>query len=386
MTAQHYWWLGYVEAGETAESQRRLDHAALWLESALTLAEDFGPEDPRLLRTAKALGRVYHRQGRHEEAHALLLRALAASEQTLGPDHPAVADLLCWLAACSAFQEQHAQAEAWTRRGLALRTQAFGPESREVADSLGRLALYCRAQGRPSEAALHARGSLNICEAISGTDDLWLTESLVRMAKVAERQGWKEEAEQLWERAAAAYERLRVRADLDQAEDRQRVLSGLESALHGLFLAAFRRCQFDHAERVYRQMLTVAADPQGRAPDDRPKSRWRFAYVLRRLGKPEEAEAVLRDVLARPRPEPRLAEVPHAQRVLGDMCADQNRYAEAETLLREAVAAFEKDDTLVRPLAASLRSYASLCRRTGRADEADGLVARAREAEARDGG
>jgi hypothetical protein len=95
---------------------------------------------------------------------------------------------------------------------------------------------------------------------------------------------------------------------------------------------------------------------------------------------------VLREVMARPRPEARLAEVPHAQRVLGDLCAEQNRYPEAEALLKEAVAAFENDDTLVRPLAASLRSYASLCRRTGQADEADALEARAREAEARHGG
>ncbi len=72
--------------------------ALYWLsasiKAALSLAEAFGPNDPRLGGTLYALALLYNTQGRYAEAEPLYKRALAIWEKALGPDHPNVATTL----------------------------------------------------------------------------------------------------------------------------------------------------------------------------------------------------------------------------------------------------------------------------------------------------
>ncbi len=118
--------------------------AAVPLEAVLMIREkELGPDHPDTVRSLNALGTIYQALERHEEAQALLRRALAASEKALGPDHPDVADILHNLANVYASSDDVRQVEqslALLDRAATIRAKALGPEHPRVAEAIKRMA------------------------------------------------------------------------------------------------------------------------------------------------------------------------------------------------------------------------------------------------------
>ena len=92
--AQEVDWERHMRAGDTAYQQGNYTEAVKQTKAALSLAEAFGPDDPRLATTLNNLALLYDAQGRYTEAEPLYKRALAIREKALGPAHPGVATRL----------------------------------------------------------------------------------------------------------------------------------------------------------------------------------------------------------------------------------------------------------------------------------------------------
>ncbi len=83
--AQQADWERYLRAGEAAYQQGNYAEAVKQTKAALSAAEAFGRDDPRLATTLSNLGGLYHAQGRYAEAEPLYNRALRIDEKALGP-------------------------------------------------------------------------------------------------------------------------------------------------------------------------------------------------------------------------------------------------------------------------------------------------------------
>ncbi len=103
--AQQADWERYMRAGEAAYHQGNYPEAVKQTKAALSAAEAFGPNDPRLATTLNNLALFYNTQGRYAEAEPLYKRALAIREKALGPEHPHVAASLNNLAALYKYSD-----------------------------------------------------------------------------------------------------------------------------------------------------------------------------------------------------------------------------------------------------------------------------------------
>ncbi len=92
--AQQADWERHMRAGFTASQQGHYVEAVKQTKAALSLAEAFGPDDPRLATTLYVLARLYDTQGSYAEAEPLHKRTLRIVEKALGPEHPNVAQSL----------------------------------------------------------------------------------------------------------------------------------------------------------------------------------------------------------------------------------------------------------------------------------------------------
>ena len=260
------------------------------------------------------------------------------------------------------------------------------PEGLKAAEAFDHLSFECLVHGRRNEAVEYRRRALAVREQLLGPDHPDVANSLIVLAGVIGRAPSDgPEVEALSQRAADIYEAIVRRADAERGEAFTHAFMGLLGALNNLALFAGNRGDLDAAEAGYRDILARIAEHSG--PDCRyvHPSLPGFARLLIERGKIAEAESLLRDALARADEGAGSQWVVAAcEEALAELCAGQHRGAEAEGLYRLVVARRERIAQNGRPGAAgaaahSLRGLARLCRGTGRVDEADGLERQAAE-------
>jgi len=165
------WEQDSAKASEAFQQGRYAEAETLW-ESALKDAENFPPEDPRLVTTLDNLARLYDDQKKSAEAEPLYQRLLAIEEKTLGPDHPDVATTLYGLAKLYQAQGKSAKAEPLYQRALAIRERVLGLSHPDVIMILESYAALLRDTNRTDNTArlIEARikahqgkGTLEIC-------------------------------------------------------------------------------------------------------------------------------------------------------------------------------------------------------------------------------
>ncbi len=125
--AQQADWERYMRAGAAAYQQGSYAEAVKQIKAALSAAEAFGPNDPRLATTLNNLAVFYNAQGKYAEAEPFNKRALAIREKVLGPAHPEVATSLNSLAELYRAQGRYATAEPLYNRALRIDEKALGP-------------------------------------------------------------------------------------------------------------------------------------------------------------------------------------------------------------------------------------------------------------------
>jgi len=168
----------------TKYAQLDLAGAEALFRSALVLRDDTaGPDDPATIPTLDTLASVCVERGEHDEAEALLERALVAADRAAA-DPGELAVRLDALAELHVVRGHHAAAEPLLVRLLDV-TQRMGGSSHEIAAVLTRLASVQAALGHHD----HAEQLLRRALAATGVDAL-----LQRLADEVAAQGRVEEA------------------------------------------------------------------------------------------------------------------------------------------------------------------------------------------------
>lgn len=314
-------------------------------------------------RMYDALGMVFVRLQRFDEAGRLVERARAERERRLSSGHPDRAESDAHLARIRRAQSRYAEAQVLAERALRVRSAAFGPWHPSVAESNRDLALLMPYLGRDAEARVFAERALAIDQREYGDSHPTTIEDRVLLAQVLRRIG----------------EKSRSLALLDSVLVTQVRLLGPDNPQlsHTRFLIAdLTRDQGDlaAAESTYRDAL----ERHRRATSDGDLGLMHglgnLADLLGEQGRETEAEPLLRkaiDIQTRHFGARSLG-VAEATEALASSMTRQNRLDEALRLRRQGLetwrAALGNEHAAV---AGSLAALASLLRRMERLDEAE---------------
>lgn len=273
-----------------------------------------------------ALALIYRIEGKLDDAEAIYLRSVAAAEEQHGGDSRNVADRLVCLAFLYREKREYARAEELLSRALSLYEKTFGTEGTQYGLCCLELALLCRRQDNLTDAKDYAERSL-LSTAGSGekSDVVALTE-LVQMyysqnryedAEILVRDALASDIEALWPTSPLVADIYQVRAELFRAQSR-----------------------FVEAEKLFKKALDLREKALG-------------------LRHPELACTAMN---------------------LASMYLAQGRYADAEPMLKFALKIRVNVFGVEHPgVAACVESYASLLKKTKRANIANKLETRARE-------
>jgi len=273
--------------GETLVAVRDFDAARPYLQWALRIFQDsYGPEHTYVAQTRMVLGGVLRFSGQPERALEEYETALPLLERVYGPDHPEVAVALTKLGNLLNAEDHFDEAIETLQRALTIRDAAFGPESVWVASSLNNLAraIWLRPDAAAADFA-RARSllerSVDIYEKAGDTPEL--DKVLGNLAGVVASQ-------EQYDDAFALYQRT-----LDLREHTY----GPEHSLLAPVLTrmgALRWNQHDcaSAEPLFRRAIAVGRDEgPHRLPEVVQPSLY-LADCLILLGRPEEAEVIVR--------------------------------------------------------------------------------------------
>ena len=185
-------------------AQGKHDQAEALLERSLAIYEEIrGPDDPAVATCLRNLAMLYVDQLKYEKAETLLERSLAIDEKALGPEHRDVANILSGLAALYYEQGEYDRALPLYKRSLAIREIALGPQHPNVAICLHNLADLYSAQGKYDRAEPLYKRSLAILEKVGGPEDTYLARYLEHYGNLLMATGRMEEAWPIYERATA---------------------------------------------------------------------------------------------------------------------------------------------------------------------------------------
>ncbi|MCX4152255.1 MULTISPECIES: tetratricopeptide repeat protein [Paraburkholderia] len=313
-----------LEMGWVAYHQENDEEALMRFGQVYELAQHL---EPRARLTAAAMqgqATLLRRQYKLSEAEALLRNVLALRQASLSSAHPLVATTLQSLAHVCVDQGKFEEAERLFRSALEIREHTAGPAHPETIAVLRGLAWALRRSRKFEQAAAYLQQALAITEASHFFDSLRIAEILLEL-------GW-------------------LAFDLGRLDD-----------AHVNFQRALNIAEERDAEKM------KAASLQG------------MASVVSRQGRPQEAEALFRNVLALRQAlygenHPSVAT---AMMGLAYPLIDQRRFSEAEELFRSAVKIREKTVGPTHPdTAVALKGLGSVLRRLQRFDEADEVLDR----------
>jgi tetratricopeptide (TPR) repeat protein len=307
--------------GRYAEARGALDTAiAEWRVLA-------GPESEKVMTTTLTLANAIMEGGQPAAAESLFRKVLATRERTLGSDHRLVATAMSTLAGALMVQSRQAESESLYRRALAIETKVLGPSHNVVAIDLYNLGTAVGDQGRHSDAIALLRQAQGIWESQVGPEHPFVASALGAQADQYRMSGRNADALPLLLRAEAIKvktlspthaslattrsslgETYRLLGKYDLAERSLRqALEAREKSLdpssERIFesLSALGRLYRDAGKLMQADSLYVRAFAQWSASGRAHNARWdsmarEHADVLRRLGRSDDAAALLRGV------------------------------------------------------------------------------------------
>jgi serine/threonine protein kinase/lipopolysaccharide biosynthesis regulator YciM len=392
---------GYKKAG-------KLDLALpLYEETLRRMRVQLGPDHPGTINTLHHLAVAYQRAGKLDLALPLYEEALPLGKAKLGPEHPETLDTMNNLAAAYQQAGKLDLALPLHEETLKLSRARLGPDHPDTLCSMHNLATAYRDAGKLDRALPLHKEALELAKAKLGLEHLHTLTITVGLAGSYWSAGKLDRSVPLFEKVLKlrtatlgpdhpdtllAQAKLGVNYRdagrlpdaiplLEDALDRARKrpapfpvqLTWVPGALAETYDRAGR---FAKADPLYRQAVADAKKQFG--ADDR-KTASPLAALGRHLllaRRPVEAEAVLRDCLAiRETKEPDAWTTFLTQSLLGGALLGQQKYAEAEPLLRDGYEGMKQRETKIwpiekKPLADAAERLADLYDATGRADEA----------------
>jgi tetratricopeptide (TPR) repeat protein len=278
------------------------------------------------------LGAVVRHLGDHDEAERYLRESVALGRER-PDDRSGLATSLGNLGSLRRERGDLVEAERLQREALAIRETVLGPDHPDVAISLEQIGLTLSLAGRAHEADSLLSRAVDLRRRVLGEDHPETMASLNNLATVRFRRG-----DYLW--AAAVQERVVAAARISDPTLTSR---GAITMLHNLGVMRLRAGDLPVAERHLTEAL---AGRRRLFDDDHPDvaSSLRWLSELRRMqGRFAEAESLGRQALERfevlfPPGHARIAE---AQVCVGSALVAAGRASEAAPLLRAALEARE---------------------------------------------
>ena len=188
------------------------------------------------------------RAGKVDEAQPLAQKALALSEKSFGEEDPRVSTAAYNLAEIWFAQKQFGKAQSAFRKAVGLYEKQFGQDSPRLANALDRLALAAYANGDANATENAAQRALSIREKAFGAESKEVAPSLDQLAQLYELQG-----------------------------------------------------NYERATPLYQRLLAIKKITLGAESPDTFEVALRYACVLRKYDKPQEAEAIAQSFPYKPR-------------------------------------------------------------------------------------
>jgi tetratricopeptide (TPR) repeat protein len=305
------------------------DRARPFLEQALALARtSVGPEHVTIAQSLNDLGVLHRERGDLAAAQPLLEESLAMRRRLLGSVDKDVAATLVELARVLRDRGLDAGTEPLIRESLAIRRKVFGELHRETATSTNDLGLVLLQRGDLDGAEALFRQNLATNLRLLGADHPSVGVSIGNLALVLDAQGDAAGAERLYRDDLAILGKTLGDAHPTYAQ-----------ALSNLSVALLHQGRLLESQQAIEQAIAIVR------PVLRPDHPRVTTYLvnLSRLqlarGEADKAEPTLRHALELrqglyPAEDWRIAQV---KSLLGEALTKQTRYAEAETLLLDAV-------------------------------------------------
>lgn len=333
-------------------------------------AEAFGTRSASYVRALAALAKAYSGAQRYDSSEARWRQAAATARQVLEPRSVETAGLIAEHGHALGILNREDDAQALLKEALALYTARYGPGHPAVVTTLDRLGLSYYYAGRPDEARRTLEQALATARTVRDGDHPSILETESHLGQLLFTMGERAEGVR---RMRSAYERQRVRLGPDNtyvlfkcsalgayefeagyvAEGEARLSDCLARAtrtlgpddMSTLLLALevgrlhLATGRFDACERLFRDLAPrfVRADPN--QTHDWVALRLAGECRLRQGGAAhaQTAERDARAVLQGLRADPSMTqnEMVDAEVLLGRTLAAQQRWAEAERVLRE---------------------------------------------------
>lgn len=305
------------------------DKARPFLEQALALARaSVGPEHASIAQSLNDLGVLHRERGNLAAAQPLLEESLAMRRRLLGSVDKDVAVTLVELARVLRDRGLDAAAEPLIRESLAIRRKVYGELHRETATSGNDLALVLLQRGDLAGAEALFRQNIATNMRLLGADHPTVAVSIGNLGLVLDARGDSTGAERLYRDDLAILGRTLGHAHPTYAQ-----------ALSNLSVALLHQGRLFESQQAIVQAIAIVR------PVLRPEHPRVTTYLvnLSRLqlarGEADKAEPTLRHALELrqrlyPAEDWRIAQV---KSLLGEALTKQTRYAEAETLLLDAV-------------------------------------------------
>lgn len=268
--------------GRTALQLGRYDEARQWLEGAL---EDGRLQDDESLDVAaglNSLGRLYHEQGRLDEAEQHYRQALTLRRRLLPDGHVDIAASLNSLGVLLRDRGERNAATRLLEEALALRRDHYGEDHPYVASTLNNLAVLLQDQGRLAEAEQHYEEALRIQDETLGARHPRTVAMRANHATLLYTLGQTEDADRVQARVIAQHRQL-------YGEDHPR----LAAALFNQAAQLYDQGAYEQAEPLYREAWTIYRATLPEAHPDRARLLAGYGACLTAMQRFREAEDLL---------------------------------------------------------------------------------------------
>jgi hypothetical protein len=297
-----------------------------------------GADDLVTLLLMNNLAAAYQAAGKQDMALPIFEESLKLVRRKLGSDHPDTLVSMNSLASAYQATGQLARAMPLFEETLEKRKARLGPDHPATLTSMNNLAVAHWAAGKRELAVLHWEETLKLRKAKLGADDPDTIATMNNLAEAYWSAGKKDSAMSLLEEAAEGMEKRRFQHEF-AATIVPRLIVSHEHLKH-----------YDQAETWQRKWLAAVKERSG--ADSVP-----YARELEALGrillvqrKWTEAEAVLRECLAvYDKKEPDAWMTYYTKYVLACSIMSQNKFAAAAPLLQVAFEGMKRREATIPP-------------------------------------
>ena len=355
--------------GRATEQVARLEDAERMLRRALDLRRaQFGNDHIDVATSLINLSGVIRQRGKGEEAEQAVREAMEIQKRVLGPRHPDVATTMTTVAVLT---DDASRAESLVRAARDIQLAAYGASHTSVTNTNAILADYLSKRGAHGDAEALLRENVTIRERLFGRDNPSTAVAMTDLARFLSNYRHRiDAADSLYTEALGIFRK-----------QPPQYLVHVGGVLTGLTSLAEDRKDFVRAERYARESMELhrrtwgpdhpmSTDPMGVVAQQLYNQR-RYAEADTLIG---EALAVIERTVGREHTRAVLARTAR-----GRTRAAMGRFADAEADFREAIAVAERTGAGIngRWVAPPTALLAALLARQGKTAEANPLFDRA---------